>query len=83
MPQGGSSVLREAWSPLLNRSRSRLLIDESVLASLDAMFGLDDLYARLEPLLQAQSSISPADEHQANILQALREHAPPGLRDQG
>ncbi len=82
--------LDNGWEalPLLGKllrptSRTRLLIDESVLAGLDAMFGLDDLYARLDPLLQTQSSNSPADEHHANILQALREHAPPGLRDRG
>jgi hypothetical protein len=39
------------------------------------MFGHDDLYTRPAPLLDIPAS-SPADEHQANILQALRERHP-------
>ncbi|MFB6850150.1 hypothetical protein ACFCXS_35535 [Streptomyces sp. NPDC056373] len=75
--------LNNGWDalPLLGKllhptSRPFRLIDESVLASLDAMFGLDNLYTRLDPLLQAETGNSPADEHHANILQALREHRP-------
>ncbi len=73
--------LDNGWEPLplLGKllhptPRPHRLIDESVLAGLDAMFGLDNLYTRLDPLLQTQTSNSPADEHHANILQALREH---------
>jgi hypothetical protein len=40
------------------------------------MVGLDDLYTRLDPLLETQTSNNSADEHHANILQALREHRP-------
>ncbi|ESU51452.1 hypothetical protein P376_0574 [Streptomyces sp. HCCB10043] len=75
--------LNNGWEPLplLGKllhptSHSPRLIDESVLAGLDAMFGLDDLYTRLDPLLQAETDNSPADEHHADILQALREHRP-------
>ncbi|SOE19064.1 KAP family P-loop domain-containing protein [Streptomyces sp. OK228] len=76
--------LDNGWEPLplLGKllhptSRPHRLIDESVLAGLDAMFGLDDLYTRLAPLLlQSETSNNSADEHHANILQALREHRP-------
>ncbi|WP_406164401.1 P-loop NTPase fold protein [Streptomyces sp. NBC_00996] len=52
------------------------LIDHPTLAGLDAMFGLDDLYTHLEPFIHASTGNGPADEHQANILQALRERRP-------
>ncbi len=75
--------LDNGWEPLplLGKllhptPRPHRLIDESVLAGLDAMFGLDDLYTRLDPLLQSETSNSPAGEHHANILRALREHRP-------
>ncbi|CAM5683114.1 Energy-coupling factor transporter ATP-binding protein EcfA2 OS=Streptomyces griseomycini OX=66895 GN=FHS37_007833 PE=4 SV=1 [Streptomyces griseomycini] len=73
--------LDNGWEPLpllgkLIRPATRPfpLIDDNVLAGLDAMFSLDILYTRLDPVLQ--SSHSPADSHQASILQALREHRP-------
>ncbi|ATL88690.1 hypothetical protein [Streptomyces malaysiensis] len=75
--------LDNGWEPLplLGKllhptSRPHRLIDESVLADLDAMFRLDDLYTRLDPLLQTQTSNNSADEHHTNILQALHEHRP-------
>ncbi|MEU6646626.1 hypothetical protein ABZ863_29325 [Saccharomonospora sp. NPDC046836] len=75
--------LNNGWEPLPllgkllhTTSRPHRLIDESVLAGLDAMFGLDDLYTRLDPLLQNETSNNPADAHHANILQGLREHRP-------
>ncbi|WP_257033621.1 hypothetical protein [Streptomyces sp. Ag109_G2-15] len=52
------------------------LIDHTTLAGLDAMFGLDNLYTHLEPFIHASTGNSPANEHQANILQALGEHRP-------
>ncbi|MBA6439946.1 P-loop NTPase fold protein [Streptomyces sp. GMR22] len=52
------------------------LIDHTTLAGLDAMFGLDGLYTHLEPFIHASAENSPANEHQANILQALGEHRP-------
>ncbi|WP_327187437.1 hypothetical protein [Streptomyces sp. NBC_01334] len=38
--------------------------------------GFDDLYTHLEPFTHASAGNGPADEHQANIVQALREHRP-------
>jgi len=52
------------------------IIDSDTLHSLDALIGLDALYSRLGPLLNAPAADpgNPQDEHPAHILQALREH---------
>jgi len=75
--------LDNGWEllPLLGQliqpaSRPFPLLDESMLAGFEAMFGLDNLYARLDPLLQAHAGVSPVEGHQADILQALRAHRP-------
>lgn len=75
--------LDETWTPLgllavlLPPDRAPFpLIDSDTLQGLDALIGLEALYSRLGPLLNApaaEPSSSP-DEHQARILQALREH---------
>ncbi|MFF9337765.1 hypothetical protein ACF1AI_36000, partial [Streptomyces albogriseolus] len=73
----------QGWDPLallavlLPRDRAPLpLIDSDTLHSLDALIGLEELYSRLGPLLDAPAADpdSSQDEHQARILQALREH---------
>ncbi|MFI9152643.1 hypothetical protein [Streptomyces sp. NPDC053367] len=53
------------------------VIDHDTLQSLDALIGLEALYSRLGPLLDAPD---PQNEHRARILQALRRHRgnPPG-----
>ncbi|MFD6243094.1 P-loop NTPase fold protein, partial [Streptomyces diastaticus] len=52
------------------------VIDHDTLRSLDALIGLEALYSRLGPLLDAPAADpdNPQDEHPARILQALREH---------
>ncbi|MEV5787474.1 P-loop NTPase fold protein [Streptomyces sp. NPDC048448] len=52
------------------------IIDSDTLQSLDALIGLDALYSRLGPLLDASAADpdNPQNEHPARILQALREH---------
>ncbi|WP_024757532.1 P-loop NTPase fold protein [Streptomyces exfoliatus] len=52
------------------------VIDSDTLHSLDALIGLDALYSRLGPLLDATAADpdNSPDEHPARILQALREH---------
>ncbi|WP_259670025.1 hypothetical protein [Streptomyces sp. ID38640] len=75
--------LDEAWTPLgllvvlLPPDRARFtVIGNDTLQSLDALIGLEALYSRLRPHLDAPAADpddSP-DEHRARILQALREH---------
>jgi predicted transposase YbfD/YdcC len=75
--------LDDSWSPLdllavllpLDRSPSPA-IGNDTLHSLDALIGLDELYHRLAPELDAPAAdpINPDDERQQRILQALREH---------
>ncbi|MFF4935119.1 P-loop NTPase fold protein [Streptomyces griseofuscus] len=52
------------------------VIDNDTLQSLDALIGLETLYNRLGPLLDAPAADpdNPQDKHPARILQALREH---------
>ncbi|MFJ4343290.1 P-loop NTPase fold protein [Streptomyces sp. NPDC088915] len=52
------------------------LIDHDTLQRLDALIGLEALYSRLGPLLDASAANpdTPQDDHPARILQALREH---------
>ncbi|MFM9709164.1 hypothetical protein [Streptomyces galilaeus] len=52
------------------------VIDNDTLQSLDAFIGLEALYSRLRPLLDAPAADpdSSQDDHRARILQALREH---------
>ncbi|MFJ3861489.1 P-loop NTPase fold protein [Streptomyces sp. NPDC090085] len=73
----------ETWTPLdllatlLPPDRAPLpVIDDATLQSLDALIGLEALYDRLGPLLDAPAADSdaPQDGHPARILQALREH---------
>ncbi|MFD8219445.1 P-loop NTPase fold protein [Streptomyces sp. NPDC059697] len=53
------------------------LIDNETWAGLDALFTHDDLYTRLTPLLNnSPDTPPPTDQHQANILQALRDRRP-------
>ncbi|MFI9213976.1 P-loop NTPase fold protein [Streptomyces sp. NPDC053253] len=75
--------LDETWTPLgllavlLPPDRAPFpLIDNDTLQGLDALIGLEALYSRLGPLLNAPTAEpgSSQDEHQARILQALREH---------
>ncbi|ROP44270.1 P-loop NTPase fold protein [Streptomyces sp. PanSC9] len=72
----------QGWDPLallavlLPPDRAFPLIDSDTLQSLDALIGLEGLYSRLGPLLDvpAADPDSSQDEHQARILQALRQH---------
>jgi hypothetical protein len=75
--------LDEQWTPLdllaaiLPSDRAPFpLIDNDTLQSLDALIGLEGLYSRLGPLLDAPTAApdSSQDEHRQRILQALREH---------
>ncbi|MEV5089466.1 P-loop NTPase fold protein [Streptomyces griseoincarnatus] len=75
--------LDDRWTPLdllavlLPHERAPFpVIDHETLQSLDALIGLEALYSRLGPLLDAPAadSDSSQDEHPARILQALREH---------
>ncbi|WP_329392634.1 KAP family NTPase [Streptomyces lydicus] len=75
--------LDEAWTPLgllavlLPPDRAPFpVIGNDTLQSLDALIGLEALYSRLRPHLDAPAATpdSSQDEHQARILQALREH---------
>ncbi|MFJ5534111.1 P-loop NTPase fold protein [Streptomyces sp. NPDC093261] len=53
------------------------LIDNDTWAGLDALFTHDDLYTRLTPLLNnSPDTPPPTDQHQTNILQALRDRRP-------
>uniref|UniRef100_UPI003D754A2B KAP family P-loop NTPase fold protein n=1 Tax=Actinacidiphila sp. bgisy160 TaxID=3413796 RepID=UPI003D754A2B len=52
------------------------LIDNDTWAGLDAMFTHDDLYTRLTPYLDSPDTPQLADQHQADILQALRDRRP-------
>jgi hypothetical protein len=78
-----SQRLDQEWAPLdllavlLPPDRAPFpVIDNDTLQSLDALIGLEALYSRLGPLLDtpAADPHSSQDEHQARILQALREH---------
>ncbi|MET8331980.1 hypothetical protein [Streptomyces sp. NPDC005181] len=78
-----NQCLDDSWPPLdlltvlVPPDRARFpVIDNDTLHSLDALIGLDDLYSRLGPLLDAPAAdpTNPHDEHQERILQALREH---------
>lgn len=73
----------QGWNPLdllatlLPPDRAPLpVIDDATLQSLDALIGLEALYSRLGPLLDAPAADpdSSQDEYRALILQALREH---------
>lgn len=75
--------LDDTWTPLdllavlLPHERAPFpVIDHDTLQSLDALIGLEALYSRLSPLLDAPAADpdNPQDEHRARILQALREH---------
>ncbi|MFD8001174.1 P-loop NTPase fold protein [Streptomyces mirabilis] len=75
--------LDEAWTPLdllailLPPDRAPFpVIDNDTRQSLDALIGLEGLYHRLAPELDAPAPdpINPDEEHQQRILQALREH---------
>ncbi|MFF7849819.1 P-loop NTPase fold protein [Streptomyces sp. NPDC007910] len=79
--------LDDRWTPLdllavlLPHERAPFpVIDHDTLQSLDALIGLEALYSRLEPLLDAPDPDNPQDEHRERILQALRQHRgnPPG-----
>ena len=48
-------------------------LSDDIVSALDALFGLDELYTRLDPLLDPEAAVT-ADHHQANLLQALRNH---------
>ncbi|SDN39273.1 P-loop NTPase fold protein [Actinacidiphila guanduensis] len=52
------------------------LINDDTWAGLDAMFTHDALYARLTSHLDNPDTPQPADQRQADILQALRDHRP-------
>ncbi|MFK0181853.1 hypothetical protein ACIQVR_38575 [Streptomyces xanthochromogenes] len=53
------------------------LIDNDTWAGLDALFTHDDLYTRLALLLSnSPDTAPPTDQHQTNILQALRDRRP-------
>ncbi|MFI6093852.1 hypothetical protein [Streptomyces sp. NPDC051218] len=73
--------LDEEWTPLdllsalLPSDRAPFpLIDNDTLQSLNALIGLEGLYNRFGPLLDAPDPDSSQDEHRQRILQALREH---------
>ncbi|MFJ7630937.1 P-loop NTPase fold protein [Streptomyces sp. NPDC097595] len=79
--------LDDRWTPLdllavlLPHERTPFpVIDHDTLQSLDALIGLEALYSRLEPLLDAPDPDNPQGEHRERILQALRQHRgnPPG-----
>ncbi|WP_345282672.1 hypothetical protein [Streptomyces gulbargensis] len=79
--------LEDRWTPLdllavlLPHERAPFpFIDHDTLQSLDALIGLEALYSRLGPLLDAPDPDNPQDEHRERILQALRQHRghPPG-----
>ncbi|WP_330257750.1 hypothetical protein OG586_37260 [Streptomyces murinus] len=53
------------------------LIDNDTWTGLDALFTHDDLYTRLTPhLTNSPDTPPPTDQHQTNILQALRDRRP-------
>lgn len=79
--------LDDRWTPLdllavlLPHERAPFpVIDHDTLQSLDALIGLEALYSRLGPFLDAPDPDNPQDEHRERILQALRQHRgnPPG-----
>ncbi|MGW5354189.1 KAP family P-loop NTPase fold protein [Streptomyces sp. NPDC004031] len=78
-----SNRLDNGWDllPLLAKLISpqpfpHLLINDETWAGLDAMFTHDGLYARLAPHLDNPTTPHPADQHQTDILQALRDRRP-------